>query len=146
MQSGNRSKRFLAGALGLMLLAGCDDSGGLPALLGSGTDTTPPVVASTSPVTGQSGVSRSPTITATFSESLDPTSVNTSTFLVTDAATGIGIVGTVSYNASSQQAIFLPTSTLAANTSYTVTLTTGIRDVAGNAMAANDVFTFTTAP
>jgi hypothetical protein len=85
-------------------------------------------------------------LTATFSEPLEPASVNTATFLVTAAATGVGIVGTVSYNTASQQAIFLPSSTLAASTTYTVTLTTGIKDVAGNTMAASNVFTFTTAP
>lgn len=146
MQSLNRTRRFFVGAVTLMVLAGCDDSGGLPALITGNTDIVPPVVTSTFPSGGQSGVSALATVTATFSESLDPTTVNTSTVLVTAAATGVGIAGTVSYNSSLQQAIFLPSSTLAANTSYTVTLTTGIKDVAGNPMAANNVFTFTTAP
>ena len=146
MKSLNRTTRFFIGAVSLMLLTGCDDSGGLPALITGNTDIVPPVVTSTFPSSGQGGVSALATITATFSESLDPTTVNTSTVLVTAAATGVGIAGTVSYNSSLQQAIFLPSSTLAANTSYTVTLTTGIKDIAGNPMAANNVFTFTTAP
>ncbi|HUQ19407.1 MAG TPA: Ig-like domain-containing protein, partial [Gemmatimonadaceae bacterium] len=95
---------------------------------------------------GQSGVSGLSTIVATFNESLDPTSVNSSTFLVTVTATGAAVAGTVSFNSSSLQAIFIPTSTLQPNTNYTVTLTTGMKDAAGNALASNNVFTFTTAP
>src|SRR4029078_10443801 len=108
MRSLNRTRRLFIGAVTLMLVTGCDDSGGLPALITGNTDIVPPVVTSTFPSSGQSGVSGLATVTATFSESLDPTTVNTSTVLVTAAATGVGIAGTVSYNSSLQQAIFLP--------------------------------------
>lgn len=147
LQSLNHSKRFFATAISLTFLLGCNEDGGiLHGLVTSGTDVTPPVVTTTSPSAGQTGVSTLSTVIATFSESLDPTTVNTSTFLVSVTATGVGLFGTVSFNASSQQAIFIPSSTLGANTSYTVTLTTGMKDIAGNPLSSNNVFTFTTAP
>ena len=42
-------------------------------------------------------------------------------------------------------ATFTPSAPLADNTTYTATLTTAITDVAGNALAADHVWTFTTA-
>lgn len=147
LQTLNRSKRFFLSAMSLTLVLGCNaDGGALHGLVTSGVDVTPPLVTSTSPSAGQTGVSTFSTVIATFSELLDPTSVNSSTFLVSVTATGVPVGGTVSFNASSQQAIFIPSSTLGANTSYTVTLTTGMKDIAGNPMSANNVFTFTTAP
>jgi hypothetical protein len=53
-------------------------------------------------------------------------------------------VGTISYNSTSFTATFTPTSNLASGTTYTVTMTTGVKDVAGNALASNNVWTFTT--
>src|SRR5207237_10439060 len=41
-------------------------------------------------------------------------------------------------------ATFTPSSNLAASTTYTATISTGVKDLAGNAMAANYVWTFTT--
>jgi hypothetical protein len=146
LQFVNRSKRFVVTAVSLTLMLACDDSGGSLGILTSNGDVTPPVVTSTVPSSGQSGVSALANIVATFNEALDPTSVNSSTFLVTATSTGAAVAGTVSFNASSLQAIFIPTSTLLSNTNYTVTLTTGMKDASGNALASNNVFTFTTAP
>src|SRR5207245_1590434 len=50
--------------------------------------------------------------------------------------------GTVSY--AGVTAIFTPAGTLAPNTTYTATMTTGAKDLAGNALAANFVWSFTT--
>ena len=49
-------------------------------------DTTRPTVTSTSPANGATGVSQSTTVTATFSEPMDPTTITTSTFALRDAA------------------------------------------------------------
>jgi hypothetical protein len=54
------------------------------------------------------------------------------------------VAGTVVYDESSDMARFKTTSALADGTVYTATITTGATDVAGNALAGNYVWNFTT--
>lgn len=110
---------------------------------GSATDNTAPTVLSTNPADNNTttGVSSSQNITAIFSEALDPTTVTGTTFKVTGPGT-TPVDGNVSYVGTT--ATFNPTSNLAASTLYTATLTTGITDIAGNPLAVNHVWTFTT--
>jgi len=83
-------------------------------------------------------------ITATFSEEMESTTIDTDSFTL---ATGTAMVsGTVSYDESTATASFNPASSLAAGVTYTATITTGATDVAGNALALNKVWTFTTVP
>jgi hypothetical protein len=56
------------------------------------------------------------------------------------------VPGTVAYVESSDVATFTPNSPLALNTLYTATITTGAQDLAGDAIASNYVWTFTTSP
>jgi TolB protein len=58
--------------------------------------------------------------------------------------TGQTVYGTVEYDASSRTADFWPISILPAQTSITLTVTSSVRDVAGNGLAAPFVLTFTT--
>ena len=107
---------------------------------GAAPDTTPPAVSATSPVSNATGVEVNSAITGTFSEAMDAGSITQSTFLVSGGSGTIG--GTVSY--SGTMATFTPSGTLAYSTTYTATVTTGVKDVAGNAMAANYTWSFTT--
>jgi hypothetical protein len=104
-------------------------------------DTVAPTVTATSPVAGATNVSRNTIITVTFSEAMDPTTINGTTFTV---SAGGPVVGSVSYNAATRVATFTPSGQLAASALHTVTVTTGAKDLAGNSMAVNAVFTFTT--
>jgi hypothetical protein len=107
-------------------------------------DTTAPTVSSTLPLNGATGVARNINITITFSEAMDPTTINGTTITVSG---GIAVVGAVSYDAATRTATFNPSSDLSATTVYTVTVTggaLGVKDVAGNPMAVNAVFSFTT--
>lgn len=106
------------------------------------TDTTPPTVSSTSPTHGATGVSRGANITATFSETMDPATINTTTFTLKNNSTGNPVTGTVTYSGTT--ATFDPGCTLSRNTSYTVTITTGAKDLAGNALQNNKIWQFTT--
>uniref|UniRef100_UPI0025F628B9 LamG-like jellyroll fold domain-containing protein n=1 Tax=uncultured Candidatus Kuenenia sp. TaxID=1048336 RepID=UPI0025F628B9 len=103
-------------------------------------DTTPPTVIATSPVSNATEVAVDSTIIATFSEAIDASSITTDTFLVSDSSGNIG--GTISY--SDTTATFTPSGPLAYSTTYTVTVTTGVRDVSGNAMTDNYICSFTT--
>jgi thiamine monophosphate synthase len=107
-------------------------------------DVTPPTVTSHQPPTNFVGVSSAATVTATFSEAIDPTTINTSTFLVKVTSTGAAVPGTVTYTATTRVAEFKPTSPLPNPTSITATVTTGVKDLAGNKLPADFSWAFTT--
>jgi uncharacterized repeat protein (TIGR02543 family) len=100
----------------------------------------PPTVVSTDPADAATGVALTKQIAATFSKTMDATTVTTSTFTIKQGA--ISVTGFVSYSGTT--AIFAPASNLAPNTLYTATITTGAKDLAGNALANNYVWSFTT--
>lgn len=108
---------------------------------GSTASTTPPTVTSTDPVNLANGVSINKRVRATFSTSMDPVTLTTSTFTVSQGATPV--LGAVSYSGTT--ATFTPSSALALNSTYTATITTGATDLAGNPLASNYGWTFTTA-
>jgi hypothetical protein len=54
------------------------------------------------------------------------------------------VAGTVTYDASNQMATFTPTGALGVGATYTATITTGVKDAAGNALASKYVWGFTT--
>lgn len=114
-------------------------------------DTTLPTVTLKVPAAGSTGISINSMITATFSEDMDPLFIRESSFTLEGA--GSTVTGIVSYAVGSRTAIFIPSTTLAFNTVYTATLTTNVRDLAGNSLAGNSatpliatdaVWTFTT--
>jgi len=107
---------------------------------GSGVVITPPVINSTDPVNNETGVALNQKIAATFSKTMDATTITAATFTIKQGSTPVA--GFVSYSGTT--AIVAPTSNLSPNTVYTVTITTGAKDLAGNAVANNYVWTFTT--
>ncbi|BAX81239.1 Ig-like domain-containing protein [Labilibaculum antarcticum] len=101
---------------------------------------TAPTVNSSDPANEAADVALDKIVAVTFSEAMDSLTINTSTFRVmqgTDAVTGV-----VDY--SGLVATFNPTNTLSAETIYTATITTGAEDLAGKALAADKVWSFTT--
>ena len=101
-------------------------------------DTTPPTVTAKTPAAGATGVATSTTVTATFSEALQP-----GTAAVALAGPAGGVAGSLAYDATAQKATFTPGAALAASTTYTATVS-GAKDTAGNLMTAVS-WTFTTA-
>jgi len=108
---------------------------------GASQSTSAPTVISTLPVNRATGVPISNKLTATFSEAMDPLTITTTTFTLQQGT--IAVSGAVTY--SGVTAVFTPTNNLVANTVYTATITTGAKDLAGNALASNYVWSFTTA-
>jgi hypothetical protein len=111
---------------------------------------TPPQVLSTTPAPGATGISYSVTSTATFSEALDPASVNASTVLLTDAANNPVPVD-ISYDASAFKVTITPQQLLQPGQAYTVTFEGGsaaphITDSAGTPLASDFTWSFITAP
>lgn len=114
---------------------------------GAVADTTAPTITSVSPLNGATAVCRTKTVSATFSKAMDPATITAATFGVT--AGGVAVVGTVSYDAVNQVAQFLANDPagFAANTVFVATVKSGaagVRDVSGNPLAADQVWTFTT--
>lgn len=107
-------------------------------------DTTLPAVTSTNPANLATGVALNGTTNATFSEALDPLTINTATFRLAGPGAA-SVTGAVDYNTITKTATFIPSAPLAASTTYTATITTGVKDLAGNALATQKLWSFTTA-
>ncbi|NOU18965.1 MAG: DUF3494 domain-containing protein [Bacteroidales bacterium] len=103
-------------------------------------DITLPTVTLTEPLNNATGVALNKAIAITFSEAMDPLTINSNTFTLNQGTNAIS--GLVSYSGTT--ATFTPTNTLVAGTTYTATITTGAKDLAGNALAVNTVLSFTT--
>jgi len=105
---------------------------------------TPPTVIATVPLNGATAVPINQALTATFSEAMNPASINSATFLLTVKG-GASVSGVVTYVAAGSVATFTPGANLASNTTYTATITTGATDLNGIALVQNYVWSFTTA-
>lgn len=103
---------------------------------------TAPVAASTQPMANATGVGLNTGIEATFSEAMDPLTLTASTFLVKQGNNPVA--GTISFGPNGTTATFTPSSLLTASTVYGVTLTPGVKDLAGTPLAAAVTWTFTT--
>jgi hypothetical protein len=110
---------------------------------GAAPDTTPPTVISTSPVSGGTGAAQNSSVSATFSEAMSNSTLNTSSFTLRRATSGSPVVGGT-VNVSGNTATFTPTASLAGNTQYIANITTSVTDAAGNALATNYAWNFTT--
>ena len=113
---------------------------------GGAGDTTAPTVTAVSPAAG-STICLSKAVSATFSEAMDPSTVSASTLRVSRA--GVAVAGTVRYDAASRVASFVPSSPagFAASSSFDATVVSGnagVKDLAGNALAADRNWSFQT--
>ena len=107
----------------------------------SAPDTTPPTIASTSPSGSSNNILISSDITITFSEAIDPLTIDTTNVTLQDS-NGNSVGGVVSYN--NKIATFDPANDLNYSTTYTVTIGTGVRDTASNNLSAISSWSFTT--
>lgn len=100
----------------------------------------PPTILSHLPATGAVNVPTNSTVRATFSKELDRSTVTNETFRLRGG--GVAVSGRVEL--SGNVATFMPAADLSADTVYQVVVTAGVRDLAGNAMAADHLWTFHT--
>jgi hypothetical protein len=108
-------------------------------------DTRPPRVASSAPAAGAT-VQPGANLTVAFDEPVDQQTVNTGSFVVQDDALN-PVAGAVSYDAATRTATFDPTANLAYGKTYTATIKSGSAgpaDLAGNRVAADRVWSFST--
>src|SRR6202171_6116318 len=148
------------GTFSATITPGATDTTGAPLVLGPpgapnpwtfstvAADNTQPVVVSTNPANGATGVALNQVITATFSKPMNPTTINTTNFTLFQGATPI--LGTVSYLGTT--ASFTPNNPLSQNLLYRAQIAggpTGVQDLAGNQLGgggAANPWTFTTGP
>ncbi|MFT3711009.1 MAG: Ig-like domain-containing protein [Archangium sp.] len=109
---------------------------------GNASDTTPPTVTASSPGNGDTGVSRSPVISADFSEAIDASTLNGTTVQLLNGATPIA--GRIDYSPALKRVSFVPSAVLPASAMLSFSLSTGIKDMSGNAKAAANTISFTT--
>jgi hypothetical protein len=109
-------------------------------------DTTPPTVAATTPAAGATGVLVGASVSARFSEPLAPGTVSGTTVQLRDAG-GQPVSAAVTWDAATTSAVVDPAASLAYSSAYTATIVGGgggVTDVAGNPLAADHSWTFTT--
>ncbi|MCH2449025.1 MAG: Ig-like domain-containing protein [Gracilimonas sp.] len=99
-----------------------------------------PTVLSTSPANNDADVARNIAVTVTFSEAMDPATINTATFTLKQGTATIP--GTVTYSGTT--AAYIATNSFASADVYTANVTTGAKSAQGVALGANTEWDFTT--
>jgi methionine-rich copper-binding protein CopC len=123
------------------------DMGALPSTPASNIvldASSPPSVVLRNPADGATDVDRLVHPTATFSRTMDASTITASSFTLTPNG-GSAVAATVSYDATSRTATLTPTTALAAATTYTARLTTAIKAADGTPLSSASTWTFTTA-
>ncbi|HIH23587.1 TPA: DUF4332 domain-containing protein [Candidatus Woesearchaeota archaeon] len=116
-------------------------------------DTTPPKILSVSPMNNEKSISTDEPITVQFSEDMNPSTINGNTFTVMQRSTpesgtfrSLDIENSVQY--ASRTATFTADEVFSPNQEYgnvfTVTITTGAEDLAGNGLSQEYTWSFTT--
>ena len=103
-------------------------------------DTVAPKVVFTAPVNGATAVNVNQKASIAFSEEMDQATLTSSTFTVKQGTTPVS--GTVTSTDST--ATFTPTRSFEKDKTYTATVTTGAKDLSGNALTGNYQWGFTT--
>ena len=129
---------------GVVVTAGETTPAGVIALAYEGTDNEPPDIESSIPSSVATDVPVTSIIAAMFKEKMAASSINDSTFTLTRNNDATTVSGSVVYDAVTPKAIFLPSDNLSYSTTYTATLTTDIKDMAGNKMLSVYSWSFTT--
>lgn len=121
--------------LSALLLFGCGKDKEL-----NNTISTIPTIVSISPADNSIDIARNVTITAVFSEAMNANTISNNTFIVKQDTNTV--LGKVALNGDT--ATFTPTVSLNENTTYTVSITTGAKNLAGTSLTANKVWSFKT--
>jgi Ca2+-binding RTX toxin-like protein len=115
--------------------------------LGS-ADTVAPTVSGVAPADGTTDAAVTANVEATFSEAMDPTTISGSTFTLAKQGSSQSVTATVTYDAATKKATLDPDADLDPSATYTAAVkggTSGVKDPAGNPLAQDKTWSFTTA-
>jgi hypothetical protein len=99
-----------------------------------------PTIVSTDPISDETGVVLNKIITATFNMPMDGATINSSSFILQQG--NVPVSGTVTYAGTT--ASFTPDVALLSGTIYTAKITTTVLNTAGDSIASNYIWNFTT--
>jgi len=108
------------------------------------TDLTVPTVLSVVPINAATAVVGTAPIVWTFSEAINPATVNANNFVIVKSTDGTTPAGSYAMSANNTVVTFIPSPTLTATTKYFLTVNTNVTDVIGNHLATNSTTSFTT--
>ncbi|MEX0986960.1 MAG: ice-binding family protein [Bacteroidales bacterium] len=103
-------------------------------------DETTPEIISTSPLNNAVDVARNDVVQVTFSEAMDPSTINATSFTVKNGT--LNVTGVVTY--SGTEATFTPSGPFGASEDYSATITTSAKSLLGMSLADKHVWSFTT--
>ena len=112
--------------------------------VGGASDTTAPTVTATVPADGADNVAKNANITVTFSKAIDRATILNSNIVLFAEGAGTPVDVTLTYDDTTHIVTVNPDSDLVGTTEYILIITTGIKDLAGNALEAPVVRSFTT--
>lgn len=105
----------------------------------STSDTTPPRVTRTVPVAEAADVDPSSELIVILSEEMVATSIDATTFELFESGSGTKVAASVSYSASTDQAVLDPAEPLQRGAIYEARVSTEARDLAGNRLDQNSL-------
>lgn len=111
-------------------------------------DAAAPEVIGVVPGEGTTGADVKANVVVQFSERMDPSTLTPSTFALLKEATGAPVSATVTYDWAAKKAVLNPDADLDFGATYTAAVKggpEGVKDLAGNPLASDKVWSFTTA-
>ncbi len=103
-----------------------------------------PMVIANVPADGTVDFASNGTISATFSETMNPTTLTAATVTLTVGVGAVPVTGTVLYSNTSKKVIFRPTARLAPASTFKATIKTGAKSSQNVALASDFSWSFTT--
>ena len=114
-----------------------------PAVRSWRIDTVAPRVTGSSPSSQATGVAPTANVSATFSEGVRPSTVTRTTVKLVRKGTTTPVRATLTYDAARKRAKLDPSSALRRGSTYTATVSAGVKDPAGNPLASARTWSFT---
>ena len=103
-----------------------------------------PVITASIPANGATGVPTTASVTVVFSTAMDPTTITPANIVLQETLSGTGVTSVISYLAATTSVRITPVVPLPGTTSYTLTLTTGIKGTQSIPLDSAFLTTFTT--